>query len=918
MEAPTITHVYAAIDTLYHSSKVEGKEDASAWLEQFQKSLYAWEISDQLLRQNRDQESQYFAAQTMKTKIQHHFAELPQQQHLNLRNSLIDHLLQYSLASHATLTQLCLALADLSIQSPQWVDPVTDLISKFSTKLEHFSILLEILMMLPEEIENESLHIGLNRRNEVIEQYKMSSHLVLDLMLKCHEVCPTDDRTQCKLYQCFGTWLTLGSFPPHVVADSKLLKLAFENLLSPKTSEKLHDAITDCICHAIYTSGDIYNQGPLTDACFNFVTNMIPKEFAKSAHEDDKDKLINYARIYAELGDALLEPILTSPGEGPGSLRTLDLILSCVEQTDHEVAAISFNFWYRFGECIDTNVAKEQREIFKPYVQRLILQLCQLVQFEDSLEGVPDKNDDAQDFRFRALDVIEDVVFVVGSAECFRQIFQSFQQQNLQWNKLEARLFCMYPMTRFVKVADDTPGFVLQMLFDVTPKMHIMVQHTSIVLLGDLSEWIANHKQFVDSSFQYILNGLQHKDLAQMAAFALSKFCTACSSLMNKMFPVLLEVSKAVDSLNVDNEGVTGILTGCALVLSNMPIEVVPDGLMHLCTPHVQPLYEIIQSGGHGTPVKYLDRLAAVFRDIKVQTSGEHPCKKVLVQLWDMFKMIVNKYKADGFVMERLFRCIRFGIRCLGQDFVGLMQNLIELIVNLYNEHQHSCVLYVGSILTDEYGDNKEAEAAIMQMLKSFVPPTFRILSQEKGLINHPDTVDDFFRLCIRLLQRCTLAFLKVESLDSIIQLAIAGTTLDHRDGNMSVMKFLNGLIKCAYIEKSHPCFGETKERLQLLHNILSKYGQDIMNGLVAATAGGIQMYMVPEIADVVWEMMEFDKQATMNWFKVSLSNLPSHNSSGVIYATPQQIESFYNTVVSSTTIKILWKEFREFSKYFK
>jgi len=34
------------------------------------------------------------------------------------------------------------------------------------------------------------------------------------------------------LYQCFGTWLTLGSFPPQVVAESKLLKLAFETLVT--------------------------------------------------------------------------------------------------------------------------------------------------------------------------------------------------------------------------------------------------------------------------------------------------------------------------------------------------------------------------------------------------------------------------------------------------------------------------------------------------------------------------------------------------------------------------------------------------------------------------------------------------------------------------------------------------------------
>lgn len=39
MEAPTIAHVYSAIDTLYHSTKVDGKAEASKWLEDFQRSV---------------------------------------------------------------------------------------------------------------------------------------------------------------------------------------------------------------------------------------------------------------------------------------------------------------------------------------------------------------------------------------------------------------------------------------------------------------------------------------------------------------------------------------------------------------------------------------------------------------------------------------------------------------------------------------------------------------------------------------------------------------------------------------------------------------------------------------------------------------------------------------------------------------
>ena len=59
-----------------------------------------------------------------------------------------------------------------------------------------------------------------------------------------------------------------------------------------------------------------------------------------------------------------------------------------------------------------------------------------------------------------------------------------------------------------------------------------------------------------------------------------------------------------------------------------------------------------------------------------------------------------------------------------------------------------------------------------------------------------------FHHFDLRFLQNITLSFLKNDSMDSIVQLAIVGTTLDHRDANMSVMKFLVELIKCTYVDQ--------------------------------------------------------------------------------------------------------------------
>lgn len=114
--------------------------------------MFAWEVSDQLLQLQRDVESCYFAAQTMKMKIQTSFFELPPETHAALRDSLLSHvqnlkelspvivtqvrlpllllLLPPGGAHPLLLPQLALAIADLALQMSSWKGSVHTLIDK--------------------------------------------------------------------------------------------------------------------------------------------------------------------------------------------------------------------------------------------------------------------------------------------------------------------------------------------------------------------------------------------------------------------------------------------------------------------------------------------------------------------------------------------------------------------------------------------------------------------------------------------------------------------------------------------------------------------------------------------------------------------------------------------------------------------
>ena len=83
--APSAEAVAAAVHSLYHDPDPKKKEEAGNWLQALQKSTHAWTVADQLLHRKFSMESCYIAAQTMRTKIQHAFHELPPEFYTSLR-----------------------------------------------------------------------------------------------------------------------------------------------------------------------------------------------------------------------------------------------------------------------------------------------------------------------------------------------------------------------------------------------------------------------------------------------------------------------------------------------------------------------------------------------------------------------------------------------------------------------------------------------------------------------------------------------------------------------------------------------------------------------------------------------------------------------------------------------------------------
>lgn len=450
---------------------------------------------------------------------------------------------------------------------------------------------------------------------------------------------------------------------------------------------------------------------------------------------------------------------------------------------------------------------------------------------------------------------------------------------------------------------------------------HIAFRYTSIMLLGELSEWIDNHPHSLEAVLNFLLYSLNQKNgLAAAAATALTQICTACKSRMTCHLDGLLHIAASLDSYQITNESAINLLKGISIIVGRLPIDQLPQKLQELCSFQIGPLRALVEANvkvdrhQRTDPSYWLDRIAAIIRytDPDVRENDEHPCFAVLWEVWPIISQIFTKYQTDARIMERSCRCIRYAMRSIGKQAAPLLERepLVKQIVEMYATHHHSCFLYLGSILVDEFANvNEQCTQGLLDMMQAFIQPTFIRLQTENGLKNNPDTVDDFFRLCSRFLQRCPLPFLQSTIVTPILQCALLACTLDHKDANLSVMKFFYSLLNCGRPQHHHhhhhnnnvenaAAQAANTQKQHLVHQIVQANGNALVRNLIHASVYYLHSYMMSDVADVLIELKQIDAQLLETNLRQALEELPKKNSGGCITATSAQLDEFHNAVL--------------------
>uniref|UniRef100_A0A8C3B9R7 Transportin 3 n=1 Tax=Cairina moschata TaxID=8855 RepID=A0A8C3B9R7_CAIMO len=700
--------------------------------------------------------------------------------------------------------------------------------------------------------------------------------------MTCVEKAGNDEKMLIKIFRCLGSWFNLGVLDSTFMANSKLLSLLFEVLQQDKTSSNLHEAASDCVCSALYAIENVETNLPLALQLFQGVLTL-ESAYHMAVAREDLDKVLNYCRVFTELCETFLDKIVCTPGQGLGDLRTLELLLICAGHPQYEVVEISFNFWYRLGEHLYKTDDAVIHSIFKAYIQRLLHALARHCQL------------DSDHVRVGRLPR--------GLRALLPQLYATLKDGNPPWEVTEAVLFIMASIAKSVDQENNpTLVEVLEGVVRLPESVHTAVRYTSIELVGEMSEVVDRNPQFLDPVLGYLMKGLCDRRLASAAAKdhqAQGFGGCGADSCPIFFFPV----------------------SGTALVLARLPLEKIAECLSELCAVQVMALKKLLSqepsNGLSSDPTVPLDRLAVIFRHTNpiVENGQIHPCQKVIQEIWPVLSETLNKHSADNRIVERCCRCLRFAVRCVGKGSAALLQPLVTQMVNVYRAHQHSCFLYLGSILVDEYGMEEGCRQGLLDMLQALCIPTFQLLEQPNGLQNHPDTVDDLFRLAARFIQRSPVTLLRSQVMIPILQWAIAATTLDHRDANCSVMKFLRDLIHTGVANDHEEDFEVRKE---LIGQVMNQLGQQLVNQLLHTCCFCLPPYTLPDVAEVLWEIMQIDRPTFCRWLENSLKGLPKETTGGAIQVTHKQLTDFHKQVTSAEECKQVCWALRDFTRLFR
>ncbi|KAL2462914.1 ARM repeat superfamily protein [Forsythia ovata] len=352
--------VKEALSALYHHPDDAVRMQADRWLQDFQRTIDAWQVADNLLHDpSSNQETLIFCSQTLRSKVQRDFEELPSEAFRPLRDSLNTLLKSFHKGPPKVRTQISLAVAALAVHvaGEDWGDGgiINWIRDGMNSHPEFLPSFLELLRVLPEEVLNYKIAVRPDRRRQFENELASGMEMALNVLTACLNI---NELTE-QVLEAFASWLRLRHrIPASTLASHPLVLTALSSLSADilseasvngtkvrRTSERPVKSwlVLDGACYqmevgrfcntrpasgghyastctviselihytAVRNLSEVASQMPLIQVIVPRVMGQKAQLLDPSKDEEDVKAI---ARLFADMGDAYVELIATAYG----------------------------------------------------------------------------------------------------------------------------------------------------------------------------------------------------------------------------------------------------------------------------------------------------------------------------------------------------------------------------------------------------------------------------------------------------------------------------------------------------------------------------------------------------------------------------------------------------------------------------
>ncbi|KAG4929976.1 hypothetical protein AAZX31_17G092200 [Glycine max] len=891
--------VKEALNALYHHPDDAVRMQADRYLQDFQRTLDAWQVADNLLHDpSSNLETLIFCSQTLRSKVQRDFEELPSTAFRPLRDSLNTLLKKFHKGPPKVRTQISIAVAALAVHVPaeDWGDGgiVKWLRDEMDSHPEYIPGFLELLTVLPEEVLNYKIAARPERRRQFEKELTSQMEIALNILTACLSISELKEQ----VLEAFASWLRLKhGIPGSVLSSHPLVLTALSSLNSELLSEASVNVISELIHYT--TAGNIDGVSanmPLIQVIVPQVMNL-KVQLGDSTKDEEDVKAI--ARLFADMGDSYVELIATGSDE---SMLIVHALLEVASHPEYDIASMTFNFWHSlqlnltkresyisYGNeaCIEAE-RNRRLQVFRPAYESLVSLVIFRVQYPEDYQDL--SYEDLKEFKqtkYAVADVLTDASSVLGGDATLKILYMKLLEavsghgnnEHKEWCPAEAALFCIRAISNYVSVVEAE---VMPQIMALLPKLPHQPQllQTVCLTIGAYSKWLDSAScglSVLPSVLDILMNGMgTSEECAAAAALAFRHICDDCRKklcgCLEGLFHIYNKTVNGEDSFKVPAEDSLHLVEALSMVVTELPPDDAKRALEALCIPVITPLQEAINQGPESLSKRpsrqltvHIDRFAYIFRFVN------HPqvVADAIQRLWPIFKAIFDIRAWDMRTMESLCRACKYAVRTSGR-FMGLtIGAMLEEIQSLYRQHHQPCFLYLSSEVIKIFGSDPSCADYLKNLIEALFQHTTRLLTNIQEFTARPDIADDCFLLASRCIRYCPQLFIPSSVFPSLVDCSMIGITVQHREASNSILHFLADIFDLA-----NSSVGE--QFIPIRDSVIIPRGASITRILVASLTGALPKSRVDVVSYTLLALTRSYGMQALEWAKKSVLLIPS------------------------------------------